>query len=148
MQDPQSISLVKQKKNDLCDKAHTAVCLSNRHSTQYRLQAVQQVRRESEGYLDFKSLFGHRPLIAMANLVAATISMNKNYVFFYKFQKFYFYFSIFGLISHPWRQDTMGAFKSTELPSLHLIFFGSQFFYQKKSKKALFHPPLLSLTFP
>lgn len=86
----------------MCRGTYTAIGLSNRYSTQYRLQTVQQVRRESEGHMDFKSLFDTGPLIAMANLVAAQYFNEQKSCLFINFKNSTFYFSIFfGLISYP-----------------------------------------------
>lgn len=124
-----------------------AVCLSNRHSTQYRLQAAQQVRRVW-GASGLQVSIWHRAHDSYGKIwLQLTISMNKNYVFFIP-QKFYFDFSIFVAHQVPEDRTLWGAFKSTELLSLHLIFFGSQFSLLEKVRKLSFTPPLLSLAFP
>ena len=136
----------------MCRSTYTAVCLSNRHSTQYRLQTVQQVRRESDGHMDFKSLSDTGPLIAMANLVAAYYFNEQKSCLFINFKNSTFIFpSSLGSSVIPEDRRLWGAFKSTELLKVlttHLILFGSQFSLLEKSKKAVFQSPLLSLAFP
>ena len=116
-------SCKRKKKWFMCQGTYTAVCLSNRHWTRDRLQTVQQVRRESKGHLDFKSLFDTGPLIAMANLVAAYYFNEWKLCLFINFKSSTFIFPSLGSSVIPEDRTLCGAFKSTELLSLHLIFF-------------------------